>query len=181
MHIRLLLLALVFGASVLHAQEEIGSTDSPSSSWSLISLQRTWLPQANDFPNWGVAAQGFTSIDAQRRWFMGLGLIASGVERRDCISLMAGPAWFFAGDRTLGGFVFVQGGIVISARSGATGFNPFSDQTTVFGLGAASGLGGVVEITRWIRAQIAIVGNAYNVDGGRTPYGIQIGISSGGR
>jgi hypothetical protein len=174
------LLAIICTAA--HGQTELGgSNDTPSSTWSLVSVQRTWLPQRNGFPNWGFGAQGFTSIDRDRTFYMGFGIIGSGVGERDVVALVFGPGAFLLGDRTLGLFAYLQGGLLISSQSGMTGFNLFGDVSMQFGAGAVSGIGVCTTITNSVRAQIAVVANAYTVEGGVTPYGLQIGISSGGK
>jgi len=182
MRVLLLLIIAVGTTAFATAQTEIGSSDdTPSSTWSLLSLQRTWIPQRNGFPNWGFGAQGFTSIDKDRRYYIGFGILGSGIERRDAVALVFGPGVFILGDRNLGMFALLQGGLVISSRSGATGFNLFGDASMEFGAGAVSALGGCVQISSSLRLQAALVANVYSVDGGVTPYGLQIGITSGGR
>lgn len=173
--------AATIGSVGLRAQTELGGPESPGTSWALLSLQRTWTPQRNDYPNWGIGAMGFTSISENNRLYMGIGLLGTGVERRDAIALLAGPGYFIAGDGKLGLFTYLQAGIVMSAQNGITGFNPFGDETLRWGLAAASALGGCIEVAPQIRIQAALVANVYNMEGGRSPYGVQIGLSTGGR
>lgn len=165
-----------------HSQTELGSSRSTSSSsWSLLSLQRTWLPQQNDFPNWGFGVQAFSSISNTNRHYLGFGILGAGVAERNVVAIVFGPGTFVLGDGSLGVFAFLQGGVVVSSQSGATLFNLFGDVSMQFGLGATSGLGACVAITDLFRLQVAVVANAYTVDGGSTPYGIQFGLSTGGK
>ena len=178
----MMLLLVTSLTSTVFGQTELGGTsDSPSSTWSLLSVQRTWVPQRDGFPNWGFGAQGFTSIDRDRTYYVGFGIIGSGVAERDVVSIVFGPGAFLLGDRTLGLFAYLQGGLTLSSQSGMTGFDLFGDVSMQFGAGAVSGLGVFVSITDAIRAQVAVVANAYTVEGGVTPVGLQLGISSGGK
>lgn len=146
----------------------------------MFSVQRTWIPQENNFPNWGLSFQGFQGVGESKRWWLGIGFLAGGVERRDVIALTFGPGFFIVGQPSLGVFSFVQGGIAASSKSGATGFNPFSDATMQWGVGMTSGLGISAEVIWHMRLQTAVVFNAFTMDGGRTPFGLQFGLSTGG-
>ncbi|MBU3742469.1 MAG: hypothetical protein FGM24_09330 [Candidatus Kapabacteria bacterium] len=179
MHIVRYVLALSLLACAAHAQTELGDERGSSRTWSLLSLQRTWTPQLNDAPNWGFGFSGFNATKT-KDLYLGLTLLASGVGRRDVLALTFGPGYWLAGDRRAGLFTWLQGGVAMSSRSGATGFNPFSDNTLEWGFGLTSGVGGTVRITDWLQLQAAIVANAYSTDGGRTPYGFQVGFSGGG-
>lgn len=174
-------IALVIVPITVLAQEELGVDTSPSSSWAMFSYQRTWLPQANDAPNAGIAIQAYSSLDDDKRWWAGANIAFVGVDRRDAVSIAAGPAWFFLGDGKLGAFTFAQLGLVMTSASGLTSFDFFSDRSLQFGLSTGAGLGATVQISRLFRLQTSIIANWYTVDGGNTPYGIQIGLSSGGR
>lgn len=180
MHIVRCFLACVAATSVATAQTELGADVRSTQQWSLLSVQRTWTPQLNDAPNWGFGFSGFTSTSSANKLYLGLTLVASGVGRRDVLALTFGPGYWIVGDRTLGAFAWLQGGVAMSSRSGATGFNPFSDNTLAWGFGATSGIGGTVRLASWLQLQVAAVANAYSTDGGRTPYGIQFGLSGGG-
>ena len=180
MHIVRCLLILLLLTCAAHAQTELGDEPGTSATWSLLSLQRTWTPQLNDAPNWGFGFSGFSSLASGERLYIGVTLLASGVGRRDVLAVTFGPGYWLVGDRRAGLFTWLQGGAAMSARSGATGFNPFSDNTLEWGFGANAGLGGTVRITDWLQLQAAIVANAYSTDGGRTPYGFQVGFSGGG-
>ncbi len=164
----------------MSAQTELGSDSGPSSSWALLSIQRTWTPPGNT-PNFGFGFQGFSALDEDRRWWMGLGLMGSGIGRRDLLAIVGGPSWFFIGDGRLGGFAFTQVGLAMTSNSGLTGFNFFTDQTLVFGAASMNGVGMTMELFTNLRLQLAVVANIYTVDGGKTPFGLQFGLSSGGR
>jgi hypothetical protein len=173
-------LVALLSCSAMIAQTEMGDEESSSQQWTMLAIQRTWTPQVNGHPNWGFGFSGFSSIDEDRRLYLGLSLLASGVERRDVVSLSFGPGYWIVGDRKLGAFAWAQAGVAMSARSGATGFNPFSDATLEWGFAGTSGVGGTVRIASWLQLQVAVVANAYSTDGGRTPFGIQFGLSGGG-
>lgn len=184
MHCIPLFLAALLLTTPLVAQEEMSSsTDTgPSKTWGMISVQRTWTPQENNFPNWGLCFQGFRGLgdSEDSRWWLGVGFMAGGVVRRDVISLNVGPGFFILGRPSLGMFSFLQVGIGASSQSGVTGFNPFSDPTMQWGGTLMSGVGVSAEIIWHMRLQTAIVMNAYTMDGGRSPFGIQFGLSTGG-
>lgn len=175
------IIALFLCSLAVSAQEELGLDTAPSSSWAMFSYQRTWLPQANDAPNAGITIQAYSSLDDNKRWWAGANIAFIGLNRRDAVSIAAGPAWFFLGDGKLGMFSFAQLGLVMSSASGLTSFDFFSDRTLQFGLSSGVGLGATVQISRLLRLQTSIIANWYTIDGGNTPYGIQIGLSSGGR
>lgn len=184
MHRLPLLLAALLLTSTVYAQEEMsgGADTGPSKTWGMISVQRTWTPQENNFPNWGLSFQGFRGIgeSEESRWWLGIGFMAAGVERRDVIALTFGPGVFIVGRPSLGMFAFLQGGLGASSRSGVSGFNPFSDPTMQWGGALMSGVGVSAEIIWHMRLQTAIVMNAFTMDGGRSPFGIQFGLSTGG-
>lgn len=173
-------LALLLAYVSLPAQTELVDDGSSSHQWTMLAIQRTWTPQVNDHPNWGFGFSGFSSLDEDRRVYIGLTLLASGVERRDVVSLTVGPGYWIAGDRTLGAFAWLQAGVAMSSRTGATGFNPFADATLEWGFAGTSGVGGTARIVSWLQLQVAVVANAYSTDDGRTPFGIQFGLSGGG-
>jgi hypothetical protein len=184
MHRLSLFLAALLLATSLSAQEEMsgGSDTGPSKTWGMISVLRTWTPQENNFPNWGLNFQGFRGLgeSEESRWWLGIGFMAAGVERRDVIALTFGPGVFILGRPSLGMFAFLQGGLGASSKSGVAGFNPFSDPTMQWGGALMSGVGVSAEIIWHMRLQTAIVMNAFTMDGGRSPFGIQFGLSTGG-
>jgi hypothetical protein len=102
------------------------------------------------------------------------------VGERDVLALTFGPGYWLVGDRTVGAFAWLQGGVAMSSRSGATGFNPFSDNTLEWGFGVTSGIGGTIRLASWLQLQVGVVANGFTTDGGRSPYGIQFGLSGGG-
>ena len=180
MHIVRFIIAMVAACIAAHAQTELGSEPGSSQQWSLLSIQRTWTPQVNDAPNWGFGFSGFSSINDSKRLYAGLTLLTSGVGERDVLALTFGPGYWLVGDRSLGAFAWLQGGVAMSSRSGATGFNPFSDNTLEWGFGLTSGIGGTIRLASWLQLQVGVVANGFTTDGGRSPYGIQFGLSGGG-
>lgn len=174
-------IAVILIPVAVQSQEELGVDTAPSSSWAMFSYQRTWLPQANDAPNAGIAIQAYSSLDDDKRWWAGANIAFVGLNRRDAVSIAAGPAWFFLGDGKLGVFSFAQVGLVMTSASGLTSFDFFSDRSLQFGLSSGAGLGATVQISRLFRLQTSFIANWYTLDGGNTPFGIQVGLSSGGR
>lgn len=180
MHIVRFIIVMAAACTVARAQTELGSEPGSSQQWSLLSIQRTWTPQVNDAPNWGFGFSGFSSINDSKRLYAGLTLLTSGVGERDVLALTFGPGYWLVGDRTVGAFAWLQGGVATSSRTGATGFNPFSDNTLEWGFGVTSGIGGTIRLASWLQLQVGVVANGFTTDGGRSPYGIQFGLSGGG-
>jgi len=147
----------------------------------MLSVQRTWAPQSRDVPNGGFAIQSFFDVDRPRRLWMGLAIRGVGVDDRQMLSLMLGPGYYLAGDAHLGAFAYLQAGIGFGSDRGAAGFNFFSDPTMTIGLSTIVGLGGNIEINRWLRLHAALVGSWFTNERGQTPYGFQAGITFGGR
>lgn len=103
------------------------------------------------------------------------------LQRRDLLNIVVGPGYYILGTGRLGMFAFLQMGLSMSSASGITNFDFFSDRSLAFGMATMSGVGCSVEVFNFLRLQTAVVGNWYTLEGGQTPFGIQIGISSGGR
>lgn len=180
---RLLLVVILTSILVLPlaAQEEADGNSSPSTSWLMLSYQRTWSPQHNNGPNSGFGFQAFQSLDDDRRWWLGGAIMGADLQRRDLLNIIAGPGVYIMGTGRLGMFAFLQMGLSMSSASGLTNFDFFSDRTLSFGMATMSGVGASAEVFNFLRLQAALVGNWYTLEGGQTPFGIQIGISSGGR
>ena len=93
---------LVLCAPVIQAQDELDGTSGPSSSFTTLSIMRTWTPQERDFPNGGFNLMSSFATDDDRRWWFGMGFRAMGVWERDVLAITLGPTWWFAGDQRLG-------------------------------------------------------------------------------
>ena len=172
---------LVLCAPVIQAQDELDGTSGPSSSFTTLSIMRTWTPQERDFPNGGFNVKSSFATDDDRRWWFGMGFRAMGVWERDVLAITLGPTWWFAGDQRLGAFAFVQAGLGMGSTRGITGFDVFSDQTLTFGLASAAGIAGTWQVARWVNLHGMIIGSHYSNEGGRTPYGVLVGLTFGGR
>jgi len=182
MHVLLPALLLCFLlSSPLVAQEEADGVSAPSTSWLMLSYQRTWSPQHNNGPNSGFGFQAFRSLDEDKRWWLGGAIMGTDLQQRDLLNILVGPGVYIVGTGRLGMFAFLQTGLSMSSASGLTSFDFFSDRTLTFGMATMSGVGGSVEVFSFLRLQAALVANWYTLEGGQTPFGIQIGISSGGR
>ncbi len=180
MRILLLLLPLLL-ALPARAQEELGDMSGPSRSWSMISIHRVWVPQANDRPNGGFGINGFFGIDADRRTWVGFSVLGTGVVERDALLINAGLGWWFLGDASLGAYTYAMTGLSTTSANALTGFNFFSDPTTTYGLGSQLGVGGAVEVFTNIKLHLNAYGLWLTNDGGVTPYGLQFGLTFGGR
>lgn len=112
---------------------------------------------------------------------MGAALRGAGVEQRDVLSIAVGPGFFFAGDSKLGAFTYLQMGLGIGSARGISGFDFFSDPTLTFGLSTTGGIGGNVELSRFIRLHLAVMASWYTNESGQTPFGLQFGLTFGGR
>jgi len=121
------------------------------------------------------------ATDDDRRWWFGLGFRAMGVWERDVLALTLGPTWWFAGDQKLGAFAFAQAGLGMGSTRGITGFDVFSDPTLTFGLASVIGVAGTWQVGRWVNLHGMIIGSHYSNEGGRTPYGVLVGLTFGGR
>ncbi|RPI69264.1 MAG: hypothetical protein EHM43_02320 [Ignavibacteriae bacterium] len=174
-----LLLALAF--SPLSAQEEMGDISTPSRSWTMLSVHRVWTPQANDMPNGGFGVNAFFSVDADRRAWAGFSIVGTGLVKRDALAINAGMGWWFLGDSSLGAFAYGMTGLGITSANGLTGFDFFSDPTSTYGLASQAGLGGAVEIFTNLKIHLNAYGLWFTNDGGVTPYGLQLGLTFGGR
>lgn len=179
--LRTLLFAILILPMSIHAQEELGDIDGPSASWTLISVHRTWSPQENQFPNGGFGLQSFFATSRSRTMWFGLSFRGTGVERRDVLSLMAGPGVFLAGDARLGVFAYAQTGIGVGSSQGLGGFDMFSDPTTTWGLSTVAGVGASADVAKWLRLHLAFVGSWFTQERGQTPYGVQFGVMFGGK
>lgn len=172
---------VVFYAFPLIAQEEISDDSGPASSWTMLSVHRTWSPQKRDVQNSGFGIQSFFDVDRSRRTWFGFAFRGTGVNDRQMISIMAGPAYYLLGDSRLGAFAYLQTGIGFSSSRGSGGFDFFSDPTMTIGLSTIAGVGGNIEINRWLRLHAAVVSSWFTNEQGQTPYGVQVGITFGGR
>lgn len=181
LNVLLIPIVVVCMASTCLAQSEMGGTSTPSTSWLMLSYQRTWSPQHNNGPNSGFGFQAFQSIDDDRRWWLGGAIMGADLQRRDLLNILVGPGVYIVGTGRLGMFAFLQMGLSMSSASGLTSFDFFSDRTLSFGMATMSGVGASAEVFKFLRVQTAIVGNWYTLEGGQTPFGIQVGISTGGR
>lgn len=175
------LLMTLISVGMSTAQEEMGDDSQPSGSWTMLSVHRTWSPQERDFPNGGFGIQSFVDLDKPRRWWLGFALRGTGVSKRDVLSLMIGPGVYLAGDSRLGLFAYVHTGLAMGSSQGLGGFDVFSDPTTTYGLATVGGIGGNIEVSKWLRLHAALVGSWFTAERGQTPYGVQIGITFGGR
>jgi hypothetical protein len=172
---------VVLFAPAIQAQDELDGTGGPSSSFTTLSIMRTWTPQERDFPNGGFNLMSSFATDDDRRWWFGMGFRAMGVWERDVLAITLGPTWWFAGDQRLGAFAFVQAGLGMGSTRGITGFDVFSDQTLTFGLASVAGIAGTWQVARWVNLHGMIIGSHYSNEGGRTPYGVLVGLTFGGR
>lgn len=180
MKLLLLFLALLPSLPLL-AQEELGDISSPSRSWSMISIHRVWVPQQNNRPNGGFGVNAFFGLDADRRTWAGVSILGTGIGERDALLINGGAGWWFVGDASLGGFTYLMTGLSTTSGNALTGFNFFSDPTTTYGLGSQFGVGGAVEVFTNIKLHVNAYGLWLTNDGGVTPYGLQFGLTFGGR
>ncbi len=176
-----LVTAVALCGPALQAQDELDGTGGPSSSFTTISIMRTWTPQERDFPNGGFNLMSSFATDDDRRWWVGVGFRAMGVWERDVLAITLGPTWWFAGDQRLGAFAFVQTGLGMGSTRGINGFDVFSDPTLTFGLASVAGIAGTWQVGRWVNLHGMIIGSHYSNEGGRTPYGVLVGLTFGGR
>ncbi|MEN9796164.1 MAG: hypothetical protein RLZZ150_1141 [Bacteroidota bacterium] len=179
--ILLLATAAAFASQAAIAQDELDGTGGQTTSFTTISIMRTWTPQERDFPNGGFNLMSSFATDDDRRWWFGLGFRAMGVWERDVLALTLGPTWWFAGDQKLGAFAFAQAGLGMGSTRGITGFDVFSDPTLTFGLASVIGVAGTWQVGRWVNLHGMIIGSHYSNEGGRTPYGVLVGLTFGGR
>jgi hypothetical protein len=175
----LLCIALVLSFVTARGQEEVESGSSNEPGWSMFGLRRTWVPQQNNVGNWGISFQFLQPLRTPSWMYLGGTATFTGIGDRDAIMIMAGPGAFVVGDARLGLFTFVHTGLVLSAADGRTGFSPF-DPTTTYTWGSDAAIGGSAELFGFIRLHLAAVASWYTVDGGRSPFGLQLGITSGG-
>ncbi len=180
-HLLLAILAAFAMSTSAFAQEELGDVDGPSATWTLISVHRTWSPQERDFPNGGFGLQSFFATSRSRTTWFGLSFRGTGVEQRDVLSLMVGPGMFLLGDARLGLFAYAQTGIGMGSSRGLGGFDVFSDPTTTWGLSTVAGVGGSADVAKWLRLHLAFIGSWFTQEKGQTPYGLQFGVTFGGK
>lgn len=163
------------------AQEELGKVSEQSSSWSMIGFDRTWVPQERGFPNGGFGFTTFQSLNDPRTIWLGGGLRGTGVHRRDALALTMGPGVQLLGTSRLGVFAYVQAGMCISSSNALTGFSFFTDTSTTFGLTSIGALGGSVEAFSNVKIYVAFIGTYFSNEHGYTPYGLQLGLTIGGK
>lgn len=161
-------------------QLELDESSGQSKSWSMLSVHRTFVPQERDFPNTGFGVQAFTAVGSQKRYWLGFFFRGTGVSQRDVLSIGFGPAMFIVGDGSLGLFSYLQSGIGIGSSRGITGFDLFNDPTFTVGFSTITGIGGSIELSKWLRLHLAMVGSWHTMERGVTPYGLQLGVTFGG-
>ena len=175
------ILLLVAVAGPLAAQTELGGTSAPSQSWTMLQFQRSWVPQENDFPNGGFGVNAFFSLDQDRRAWFGFGIMGTGLHKRDALAIDVGMGWWFLGHSRFGSYAWLMTGLGITSATGLTGFNFFSDPTTTYGLASQGGVGVAYELFTNLKVHLNTFGMWFTNDGGRTPYGLQLGLTFGGR
>lgn len=180
-HCTFIAVAALLLSSVAVAQDELDGRDGPATSFTTISIMRTWTPQERDFPNGGFNLMSSFATDDERRLWFGLGFRATGVWKRDVLALTLGPTWWFAGDQRLGAFAFVQTGLGMGSSRGIAGFDVFSDPTLSFGLASIAGIAGTWQVLKWVNLHGMIVGSHYSNERARTPFGVMVGLTFGGR
>lgn len=176
-----LLLSALLGPLPLTAQTELGDVAEPSRSWTMLSLHRVWVPQENDFPNGGFGVNAFFSLDQDQRAWFGLGILGTGLHKRDALAIDVGAGWWFLGDSRFGAYAWLMTGLGITSANGLTGFGFFSDPSTTYGLASQGGVGMAYELFTNLKVHLNTMGMWFTNDGGRTPYGLQLGLTFGGR
>ncbi len=172
---------MLFCFSQAGAQEELGRVSEQSSGWTMIGFDRTWVPQERGFPNGGFGFTTFTSLNQPRSVWLGLGFRATGVHKRDALALTFGPGFQLLGTSRLGMFAYVQAGMSISSNNALTGFDFFTDTSTSFGLTSIGAVGGSVEIFSNVKFYTAVIGTYFSNERGYTPFGLQAGMTIGGK
>ncbi len=163
------------------AQTEMGDIRGPSKSWTMLSFHRVWVPQNNNKHNDGFGASFFATTDPERILWFGGTITTTGVAKRELLAIEAGVGVWIVGSARLGMFGYLTSGLGMSAQSGLTGFNFFTDPTLTFGLATQGGVGGAFEIASNIRLHVTAVGMWYTNEQGATPYGLQVGLTFGGK
>ena len=77
-----LVTAVALCGPALQAQDELDGTGGPSSSFTTLSIMRTWTPQERDFPNGGFNLMSSFATDDDRRWWVAVGFRATCVWER---------------------------------------------------------------------------------------------------
>ncbi|MFZ9869625.1 MAG: hypothetical protein ACO3I4_02535 [Candidatus Kapaibacteriota bacterium] len=179
--VEVLILLLLACAAPLHAQTELDGSSGPSSNWAMLSASRTWVPQINDRPNGGFGLHSFFNVNDQRTLWAGFSVLGTGVGSRSALVLNGGIGWWFVGSRSLGAYTFAMSGMGITSNNALTGFDYFADISTTYGLASQVGIGAAVEVLNLVTVHTNVWGLWLTNDGGRTPYGIQLGLTFGGR
>jgi hypothetical protein len=172
---------LIAASLAATAQTEMGDDRAPGTSWTLLSIHRVWVPQNNNRFNDGFGLSFFSTLDADRRWWAGGTLTTTGVGERDALALQAGMGLWLVGTGRLGAYMYLTTGLGMTSASGLTGFNFFTDPTLSFGLATQGGIGGCLEVYKNIRLHTNVIGMWFTNENGATPYGVQLGITFGGR
>ena len=175
------LLVLASVAGTASAQTELGGTSAPSRNWTMLSVHRVWVPQENGFPNGGFGIHSLFSLGEDRTTWAGFSVVGTGLHKRDALVIDGGMGWWFLGDGRFGAYTFVFTGLGITSASGLTGFSFFSDPTTTYGLASQGGVGMVYELFTNLKIHLNTYGMWFTNDGGVTPYGVQLGLTFGGR
>lgn len=165
----------------LWAQTELGGSSGPSNNWVMLSATRTWVPQLNGQPNGGFGVHSFFSVDDRRSTWVGFSVVGTGVGDRAALLVNGGAGWWFVGQRQLGGYAYGMTGLGITSNNAITGFDYFSDVSTTYGLASQVGVGMSVELFKLFTAHANLWAVWMTNDAGRTPYGLQVGLTFGGR
>ncbi len=177
----IVLVLLILSTPILHSQTELDGSSGPSSNWAMLSASRTWVPQLNDQPNGGFGVHSFFNVNEARSVWAGLSVLGTGVGSRAALVLNGGVGWWFAGSRKLGAYSFAMTGLGITSNNALTGFDYFSDVSTTYGLASQAGVGMSVELFSLFTAHANLWALWLTNDTGRTPYGVQVGLTFGGR
>ena len=119
------LLCIVFVVGTSTAQTELGGTSAPSRNWTMLSVHRVWVPQANGFPNGGFGIHSLFSLDESRTMWAGFSVVGTGLHKRDALVIDGGMGWWFLGDSSLGAFAYGLTRLGITSANGLTGFDFF--------------------------------------------------------
>lgn len=179
-----LVIAVLFYLSIqptgqAFAQSEIGTRSHDASSWSMLSVQKTWTNDTRKPVNWSMVVSAMQSVSQNHRLYAGFTFFAGGLARRDVIVIGFGPGYWVLGSSDLGVFTKIHAGLSMSSASGILGFDFFSDPTLKFGLGVMSAAGVNVRVYQNFAVHVAITHNLYTNEP-YDPLGIRFGLSVGG-
>ncbi len=147
----------------------------------MLSVHRVWTPQLNGYPNGGFGIQMFVGLGSSRNTWMGFSVLGTGLEKRDALAIDMGVGTWFIGDSRLGAFCFAMSGLGVTSGSGLARFNFLSDPTTRYGLASQAGVGGAIELFSNVKVHLTAFGMWFTTDGGPTPFGLQAGLTFGGK